>query len=123
MAGGTISAKTRVEKEVLDEIIDGLNSGKMSLEVARDAARETLMTVDKIEKHEDSILDFYNRLSQKHKDFKILFIKAKSEILSAREVTAYKQALSAVNSGDIATARKIADSAIENSANETTNTK
>ncbi len=116
-----LSAKDRVAKEVLDEIIDGLNSGTLPLEKAQEVARLTLATLDKIEKHEDTIIDFYRELSERYENFKVLYTKIREEILRSREITAYRSALVAIDSGRIEEAKDIVDAAIEQTANETTN--
>lgn len=116
-----LSAKDRVAREVLDEIIDGLNSGTLTLEKAQEVARLTLATLDKIEKHEDAIIDFYRELSERYENFKVLYTKIKEEILRSREITAYRNALVAIDSGRIEEAKDIVDRAIEETANETTN--
>lgn len=116
-----LSAKDRVAREVLDEIIDGLNSGTLTLEKAQEVARLTLATLDKIEKHEDAIIDFYRELSERYENFKVLYTKIKEEILRSREITAYRNALVAIDSGRIEEAKDIVDAAIEETANETTN--
>lgn len=120
MAQSKLSAKRRIEKEVLDEIINELSAGKLSIETAREIARETLATVAKIEEHEESIAQFYKRLSQKHPSFKLLYTKIKGEILRAREISAHRQALSAIEAGNIDEAHKIASSTIKATAHEAT---
>lgn len=116
-----LSAKDRVAKEVLDEIIDGLNSGTLPLEKAQEVARLTLATLDKIEKHEDAIIDFYKQLAEKYENFKILYTKINAEILRSREISAYRSALAAIDSGRIEEAKDIVEAAIAQTANETTN--
>ena len=116
-----LSAKARVEKEIVNVIIDGLNSGEMTVEAARQAARDTLATVNKIEEHEDSILEFYKNLSEKYPVFEILYTKVKSEIIRSREMSDWRRALTAIDTGDINGAHAIVKSAISQSANEATN--
>lgn len=123
MAQSAISAKQRVEKEVLGELINGLNTGAISVETAKEIARETLETVTKIEQHEDTVLDFYRRLSQKHEPFKLLYTKVKGEIMRGREIQAHKDALTAIENGQIAQAHTIAKGALAQTAHETTNNK
>lgn len=114
-----LSGKKRVEKEVFETIIDGLNSGDLTIEQARQAAKETLATVSKIESHEDSILQFYTGLAKTHPIFEILKNKVQDEIIRSRELSHYKQALTAIDQGDVATAHKIAQSALLQTAHET----
>lgn len=109
----------RVAKEVLDVIIDGLNSGEMPLAQAQQAARETLATISKIEKHEESILDFYKNLSEKYPVFEILYTRVKSEIIKSRELSHYHRALSAIDAGDFVSAHQIAKTALSQTAHET----
>ena len=116
-----LSAKSRVEKEVVDVIIDGLNSGDMTVEQAQQAARDTLTTVEKIEEHEDSIVNFYKNLSDKYPVFKILYTKVKSEIIKSREISQYRQALTAIDAGNFDNAHQIAKTALVQTAHETKN--
>lgn len=115
-----ISLKEKVEREVLEEVIDGLNSGNLPLETAREIARETLDTIKKIEAHEESVVDFYRKLSAMHPSFNILYTKVKGEILMNREMSDYRKALSAIGEGKIEEANAIVNSAIAQTANETT---
>jgi len=115
----TPSLKTQVQKEVLIEIIQGLTTKTMTLEEAQIIARETLAASDKIETHEESVIEFYKDLAQKHKRFENLYTKVKGDILRSREVTAYRDALSAIDSGNIDAAHKIAQTALNTTANET----
>ncbi|MEX2028262.1 MAG: hypothetical protein WD988_02070 [Candidatus Curtissbacteria bacterium] len=121
MQPDSVSAKKRVEKEVLDAIINGLNSGKLPLEEAQLAARETLATLEKIDKHEETIEEFYRNLAEKYPPFQILYTKVKDELTRSREVSAYRQALSAIDEGQIDQAHQIAKGALEATANETAN--
>lgn len=114
-----LSAKKRVEKEVFEAIIDGLNSGEMTVEQARQAAKETLATVNQIEAHEDSILEFYKNLALKYPVFEILKNKVQDEIIRSREISHYRKALSAIDAGDIDSAHQIAKSALSETAHET----
>lgn len=107
-----------VAREVVQIIIDGLNAGTLPLEQARTAAKETLDTLDRIEKHEESVAEFYKALSQKYPIFGKLYSKMVGEMTKAKELTAYKQALTAIHSGDVNQAHKIASSAIAQSAHE-----
>lgn len=115
-----LSARDRVASEVIAEIINGLNSGKMSLEEAQGAARLTLDTLNRIEKHEDTVIEFYKQLSGKYELFKILYTKIRDEIMRSREIVAWKNALEAIDSGRIEEAKDIVDMAIDQTANETT---
>ena len=115
-----ISARRRVAKEVFDEIIKGLNSGTMSVEEARLIALETLAMLDEIEKHEDLILSFYEKMAEKYVPFKLLYTRIKGEILKAREIAEYKAALMAVEAGNVAEANEILKAAIAETASETT---
>lgn len=115
------SLKSRVEKEVLEVIIDGLNSGDLTVEKAQEVARETLATCDKIEKHEESIAQFYKELASKYPVFNILYTKVKDEILKSKELTAYRAALNAIDTGNLDEAHRIASSTISQSAHEATN--
>jgi hypothetical protein len=119
----TPSLKTQVQKEVLVEIIHGLTSKTMKLDEAQAIARETLAASDKIERHEESVMEFYNELAKNHKRFLNLYTKVKGDILRDREVTAYRDALSAIDAGNIDAAHQIAKSALSTTANETTITK
>ncbi|HSW70933.1 MAG TPA: hypothetical protein VLH77_03015 [Gammaproteobacteria bacterium] len=114
------SARRRVSEEVLDQLIKGLESGEITVEQARAIATETLKTLDEIEKHEDKILDFYQKLASQHPAFKLLYARLKGEILKAREISEYKAALMAIESGNVEEANDILKTAIEQSANETT---
>src|SRR3989344_1037970 len=116
-----LSAKARVEKEVLDTIIDGLNSGQLTIELARQAARETLNALGEIEKHEESIADFYKNLASKYPVFNILYTRVKDEIVKSKELSAHRQAFAAIDAGNIEEAHKIASIAINQSAHEATN--
>lgn len=115
------SGKDRVEKEVLEVIIKNLYSGGMKVEEARLVARETLAQVAKIEKQEESVIDFYKELSQKFPVFKVLYTKIKGELAVPRELSAHREALQAIHSGDIDRANKIAQSALVQTAHEATN--
>ncbi|OGD84970.1 hypothetical protein A2165_04580 [Candidatus Curtissbacteria bacterium RBG_13_40_7] len=119
--GLAISAKKRVEKQVLEVIIDGLNSGELTVEKAQEAARDTLAIVEKIEESEQSILNFYEDLSQKHPIFKLLYTQAKDQLTRSKEISAYNQALKAIDNGDVGIAHKIVTGAISQTAHETTN--
>ncbi len=116
-----LSGKKRVEKEVFETIIDGLNSGDITVDQAKQAAKETLAAVSKIEAHEDSILEFYTNLAKNHPIFEILKNKVQDEIIRSREMSHYKQALSAIDQGDLASAHKIAAGALLQTAHETKN--
>ncbi len=116
-----LSFKGRIEKEVLEVIIDGLNSGDLTVESARQAAREVLAALEKIEKHEESIAQFYKNLAQKYPIFNLLYTRIKSEIVKSKELSAHRQALAAIDAGNIDEAHKIASTAINQSAHETTN--
>lgn len=118
-----LSAKNRVEKDVLGVIIDGLNSGDLPIDQAQQAAKETLATISRIEQHEDSILDFYKKLADKYPVFKILYTRNKDEVIRSRELSDYRKALSALDAGDVAQAHQIVKSAISQTADETVNVK
>lgn len=122
MPASTLSAKYRVEKEIVDAIVDGLNSGEMTVEQAQLAARDTLATVGEIEQHEDSILNFYKNLSDKYPVFKILYTKVKAEIIKSREISQYRQALGAIDAGNFDSAHQIAKNALGKTAHETKTT-
>ncbi len=117
------STKDRVEKEVLEVIIKNLYSGEMKVEEARQVARETLAQIEKIEKQEESISDFYKNLSQKYPVFKVLYTKIKGELAVPRELSAHRQALVAIHAGNIDEAHKIAQGALVQTAHETTDNK
>ena len=123
MDQSALSAKKKVEKEVLEVIIKNLNSGTLSVEMAREAAKLTLSEVERIEKHEETVADFYKNLSTKYPIFNILYTKIKGELATSRELSAHRLALAAIDSGKIDEAHKIAQSAIVQTANETTSTK
>src|SRR3989338_3988167 len=118
MDQSALSAKKKVEKEVLEVIIKNLNSGTLSVEMAREAAKLTLAEVERIEKHEETVADFYKNLSTKYPVFNILYTKIKGELATSRELSAHRLALAAIDSGKIEEAHKIAQT-----ANETTSTK
>ena len=117
-----LSAKARIEKEVLEVIIDGLNSGELTVENAKQAAGEVLATLEKIDQHEESVARFYKSLAQKYPIFNLLYTRIKSEIIKSKELSAHRQALAAIDAGNIEEAHKIASGAINQSAHETTNT-
>lgn len=119
MARDSVSLKTRVEKEVVDQLIASLNNGSLSVEDAQQISRDTLGAVDSIERHEKSVIDFYETLAQKHPSFEILYTRIKGQLLRAHEVSAYKDALSAIDAGDLDTAKNIAGDAIDKTADET----
>ena len=123
MDQSALSAKKKVEKEVLEVIIKNLNSGTLSVEMAREAAKLTLAEVERIEKHEETVADFYKNLSTKYPVFNILYTKIKGELATSRELSAHRLALAAIDSGKIDEAHKIASAAIVQTANETTGTK
>ena len=122
MAQNVLSAKQRVEKEVLDAIIDGLNSGELTVEQAQSAAKDTLATLNKIDEHENSLLEFYKNLAAKHEIFALLYTKVKDEIIRSREMSDWRKALSAIDAGDINGAHAIVKTAISQSSHEATNT-
>lgn len=121
MVRPALSAKARIEKEVLEVIIDGLNSGDLTVESARQAAKEVLATLAKIDKHEESIAAFYKNLAEKYPVFNLLYTRINAEILKSKELSAHRQALAAIDAGKIDEAHKIAQSAISQSAHETNN--
>ena len=118
MEAKSLSVKDRVAKEVLDVIIDGLNSSEMPLPQAQQAARETLAAISKIEKHEESILEFYKNLSEKYPVFEILYTRVADEIIKSREMSHYQRALSAIDAGDLDSAHEIAKTALVQTAHE-----
>lgn len=119
MAEPVVTLKSRVEKEVVDQLIASLNNGSLKVEDAQQVARDTLEAVEQIENHEKSVVDFYEVLATKHKAFEILYTRIKGDISRAHEEAAYKQALSAINAGDVNSAKNIASEAINSTANET----
>ena len=119
MAEPVGTLKSRVEKEVVDQLIASLNNGSLKVEEAQQVAKDTLTAVDQIEKHEKSVVDFYEALATKHKAFEILYTRIKGDISRAHEEAAYKQALSAINAGDVNSAKNIASAAISVTADET----
>lgn len=121
MVQPALSFKTRIEKEVLEVIIDGLNSGDLTVESARQVAKEVLATLEKIEKHEESIAEFYKNLAEKYPVFNLLYTRINAEIVKSKELSAHRQALAAIDAGNIDEAHKIAQMAINQSANETGN--
>ncbi|KKR49379.1 MAG: hypothetical protein UX79_C0031G0008 [candidate division WWE3 bacterium GW2011_GWB1_47_11] len=121
MVQPAISLKTRIEKEVLEVIIDGLNSGELTVESARQAAKEVLATLEKIDKHEESIAQFYKNLAQKYPVFNLLYTRINAEIVKSKELSAHRQALAAIDAGNIDEAHKIAQMAINQSAHESNN--
>ena len=116
-----LSVKARIEKEVLEVIIDGLNSGDLNVESARQAAKEVLATLEKIDKHEESIAQFYKNLAQKYPVFNLLYTRINAEIVKSKELSAHRQALAAIDAGNIDEAHKIAQMAINQSAHESNN--
>ena len=121
MVQPALSAKARIEKEVLEVIIDGLNSGDLTVESARQAAKEVLATLEKIDKHEESIAQFYKNLAQKYPVFNLLYTRINAEIVKSKELSAHRQALAAIDAGNIDEAHKIAQMAINQSAHESNN--
>ena len=120
MVQPALSGKARIEKEVLGTIIDGLNSGELTAENAQVVAKDTLAALQKIDKHEESILKFYKDLSDKHPLFKILYTRINAEVVKARELSAHRNALVALDIGNIDEAKKIATGAMEATAHEAT---
>ena len=119
VAENSVSLKNKIEREVLDEIIESLGNGSLTVGEAQQIARETIATIDAVERHEKTIVDFYKGLSERHKQFEILYTKAKGDILRAHEETALKDALAAIEAGNVDNAHKIAQGAIEKTADET----
>lgn len=117
-----LSAKGRVEKEVLELLIDGLNSGELTVDKAREAARETLATLEKLDTHEETLAEFYKNLSEKYPIFAELYDRVKSDVVKAKEFSAYRQAITAIHTGEIDKAHAIANNAIVATAHESTNT-
>ena len=99
MNQSVLSAKKRVEKEVLDTIIDGLNSGEIDSQKAQEIAKETLATLKMLDEHEESIEIFYKNLSDKHPIFKSVYTRVRAEIVKARELSAHRKALLAIIAG------------------------
>ena len=95
----------------------------MSIEDARAIAKETLVILDEIEKHDDLILSFYEKMAKKYTVFKLLYTRVKGEILKAREIAEYKAALMAIEDGNVAEANEILKAAIAETAYETTELK
>lgn len=120
---GAISERRRVADEVLDQLIKGLSSGQISVEQSRAIATETLAVLERIEEHEDLIMDYYKKMAEKYTVFKLLYTRIKSEILKAREIAQYKAALMAIEAGNVAEANEILKAAIADTANETTELK
>lgn len=122
MESVVLADKKRVEKEVLEVLIKNLNDGTITVDAAREAARLTLAEVERIEKHEESALDFYKNLASKYPVFNILYTKIKGDLASMREISAHKQALTLIDEGKIEEAHKIARGAIAQTSHETSNT-
>ena len=118
---GALSAKKRVEKEVLDAIIDGLTAGEIDSAKAQDIAKETLATLKILDEHEESLEKFYKNLSDKYDIFKILYTNVRADIVKAKELSAHRKALAAIDAGDLEGARAIATTAISGTANENAN--
>ncbi|MBI3341628.1 hypothetical protein HY024_00735 [Candidatus Curtissbacteria bacterium] len=114
------SARRRVAQDVSNELLKGLRSGSLTVEQAQAIAKETLATLAEIEKHEDMILSFYQKLAESYPTFKLLYTRLRGEILKAREIAEWKNALVAIESGNVAGATEILKDAIEETANETT---
>lgn len=118
-----ISAKKKVEKEVLEVIIKNLNAGTLKVNDAKLVAKLTLSEVKRIEMHEETVADFYKNLSEKYPVFLILYTKIKGDLAASRELSAHREALAAIDSGKIDEAHKIARGAVAQTANETSNAK
>lgn len=116
-------AKKQVEKEVLDTIVDGLNSGQLTVENAREIARETLATLSKIDEHEETVVDFYKNLAAKHAIFNFLYTRVRNDIAKSKEMSAHRMALVAIHEGRVDDAQKIATTAMSKTANETADLK
>lgn len=123
MADLAVLAKKEIEKEVLATIVDGLNGGQLTAENAQQIARETLLTLSKIDEHEETVLAFYKNLSIKHPIFNFLYNRVRDEIAKSKELSAHRMALSAIGEGRIDEAQKIASSAISKTASETADLK
>lgn len=120
---GVLSAKDRVEKEVLNLILSEMESGKLTLPQAQDVAKVTLEKIGEIEAHQEAVLTFYESLARKYPAFQLLYTQAKGDLVKSKELTAYKQALEAIHAGNVAGANQIVESAVAQTANETTNTR
>ena len=64
---------------------------------------------------------FYKNLASKYPVFNILYTRVKDEIVKSKELSAHRQALAAIDAGNIDEAHKIASMAINQSAHEATN--
>lgn len=116
-------AKKQVEKDVLDTIVDGLNSGELSADNAKEIAKETLATLSKIDEHEETVVDFYKNLAGKHAIFNFLYTRVRNDIAKSKEMSAHRMALMAIDEGRLDDAQKIATSAISKTADETADLK
>lgn len=116
-------AKKQVEKDVLDTIVGGLNSGELSADIAKEIAKETLATLSKIDEHEETVLEFYKNLSTKHAIFNFLYTRVRNDIAKSKEMSAHRMALVAIHEGRVDEAQIIASGAISKTANETADLK
>ena len=116
-----LSAKKRIEKEVLEVIMDGLASGDIDNQKAQEIAKDALSTLKMLDEHEETIEKFYKNLAEKYAIFKILYTKVRAEIVKARELSAHRKALAAIDAGDVAGAHQITVRAISETSHETTN--
>lgn len=117
-ASAALSAKKRVEKDVLGAIMDGLSGGEIDSQKAQEIAKETLVTLKMLDEHEETLEKFYKNLSDKYDIFKILYTNVRADIAKAKELSAHRKALAAINAGDLEGARQIATTAILGTANE-----
>jgi len=115
-----LSVKKRVEKEVLETIMDGLSSGEIDSPKAQEIAKDTLGTLKMLDEHEETIEKFYKNLSVKYPIFNLLYTRVKAEIVQTRELSEHRRALVALDQGNLDDAHIIAAGAIKHSANETT---
>lgn len=118
-----VLAKKQVEKDVLDTIVGGLNSGELTADNAKEIAKETLATLSKIDEHEETVLEFYKNLSIKHAIFNFLYTRVRNDIAKSKEMSAHRTALVAIHEGRLDDAQKIASGAISKTANETADLK
>lgn len=123
MADLRVLAKSQVEKEVLDTIVDGLNGGQLTVDSAQAIAKETLSTLSAIDEHEQTVANFYKNLAQKYPIFNLLYTRVRDDIAKSKEMSAHRMALVAIHEGRVGEAQKIATSAMSKTANETADLK
>ena len=103
--------KEKIEKAVLDIIIDDLRAGRMTVEAAKEIARLTLEEVPLIDSNE-KILNLFSRLTSTHKSFEELYIKEKSDSIKRKEVFVWQTALELIHQGKLDEAQELVNKAV-----------